>query len=192
MSPRTPEQYEDIRENKKKLIMETAIELFANEGYYPTSISKIADKAGISKGLLYNYFESKEKLLMEILQSGIDEFMDYFDPDKDGNLTDEEFRYFIESVFNEMKNRSNYWKLYMSLALQPTVFKILQHKYRNLVNTTLLIMEKFYKRKKHDNPKMQAMIFGAFMDGLCLNYVMDPNNFPVDEIKEYVIQHYIN
>lgn len=191
MSPRTQEQYEDIRESKIKLIMDTALDLFANEGYYPTSISKIAKQANISKGLLYNYFESKEILLIQILQSGIDEFLDYFDPDHDGNLTDDEFRYFVENVFDTMKNRTSYWKLYISLALQPTVFNILKKKYRKLINTTLLIMEKFYERKNHENPKMQALIFGAFLDGLCLNYVMDPGNFPIDDIKDFVINHYL-
>jgi len=54
MTPRTEQQYEEIRKSKKKLILDTALELFATEGYYPTSISKIAERARISKGLIYN------------------------------------------------------------------------------------------------------------------------------------------
>jgi len=61
--PRTEKQFEEIREFRKAMIMDVALELFANEGYYPTSISKIASKAGISKGLMYNYFKSKEVLI---------------------------------------------------------------------------------------------------------------------------------
>ena len=63
MSPRTEEQFEEIRESKKNLIQEVALELFATRGYHSTSISMIAKEADISKGLLYNYFESKEELL---------------------------------------------------------------------------------------------------------------------------------
>ena len=58
--PRTPEQFEKIREEKRNHIMEVALECFANEGYHSTSISKIAKSAGISKGLIYNYFELNE------------------------------------------------------------------------------------------------------------------------------------
>ncbi|HRW21852.1 MAG TPA: helix-turn-helix domain-containing protein, partial [Bacteroidales bacterium] len=63
MSPRTPEQFEEIRLSKHKLILDTAMKLFASSGYHNTSISKIAKEAGISKGLIYNYFDSKEDLL---------------------------------------------------------------------------------------------------------------------------------
>ena len=55
MAPRTEQQFEEIRESKKKLILETALELFASEGFHTTPISRIASEAGISKGLLYNY-----------------------------------------------------------------------------------------------------------------------------------------
>ena len=65
MSPRTKQQFEDIREEKRSLIMKVALELFAEEGYHNTSISKIASRAGISKGLLYNYFDSKEDLIKD-------------------------------------------------------------------------------------------------------------------------------
>ena len=67
MSPRTPKQFEEIREEKKTLIMDVALEHFANEGYHNTTINHIAKHAGISKGLMYNYFESKEELLAEII-----------------------------------------------------------------------------------------------------------------------------
>ena len=67
MSPRTPKQFMEIREEKKTLIMDVALEHFANEGYFTTTINHIARHAGISKGLMYNYFESKEELLTEII-----------------------------------------------------------------------------------------------------------------------------
>ncbi|MFO8235224.1 MAG: helix-turn-helix domain-containing protein [Bacteroidales bacterium] len=55
MSPRTEEQIRLIREKKKAEIREVALELFAEQGYYGASISKIAKRAAISKGLIYNY-----------------------------------------------------------------------------------------------------------------------------------------
>jgi len=42
--------------------MNTALQLFENNGYESTSISKIALTAGVSKGLMYNYFPSKVAL----------------------------------------------------------------------------------------------------------------------------------
>ncbi|MDP8201709.1 MAG: helix-turn-helix domain-containing protein [Candidatus Tenebribacter burtonii] len=55
MAPRTEEQFEKVREKSRKLIVNTAMELFAYYGYHNTTIEKISKKAGISKSLIYNY-----------------------------------------------------------------------------------------------------------------------------------------
>ena len=57
MAPRTEEQYKEIRQEKRQLIMNTALELFALHGYESTTINQIAKNANISKGLLYNYLK---------------------------------------------------------------------------------------------------------------------------------------
>ena len=62
--PRTPEENERIRQLSKEKIRAAAMKLFINQGYYATSISNVAKKAGISKGLLYNYYKGKEDLFL--------------------------------------------------------------------------------------------------------------------------------
>ncbi|MBT2574760.1 TetR/AcrR family transcriptional regulator [Bacillus sp. ISL-51] len=52
---------------KEKLIIETAIKLFARKGYKSTSVQEIADECKISKGAFYIYFPSKEALLLSML-----------------------------------------------------------------------------------------------------------------------------
>ena len=54
--PRSPSENERIRQMAKLKILETAMDLFIHQGYHATSISDVAKQAGISKGLLYNYF----------------------------------------------------------------------------------------------------------------------------------------
>lgn len=55
-------------DHKKRLIIETAVKLFAQNGYHATSMQAIADQCGISKGALYLHFKSKEELLVSILE----------------------------------------------------------------------------------------------------------------------------
>ena len=117
MCPRTESQFEEIREKRKKEILDTALELFSNEGFATTSISKIALKAGISKGLLYNYFDSKEDLIKTIIFNGIDYLTKFVDPNMDGVLTRQELRYFIEEMFSAIRKEPYYWKLYFSLFI---------------------------------------------------------------------------
>lgn len=48
-------------------ILDTAASMFAVHGFNGTSISTLAEECGISKALLYHYYDSKEKLLYEML-----------------------------------------------------------------------------------------------------------------------------
>ncbi|MCA1055457.1 TetR/AcrR family transcriptional regulator [Rossellomorea aquimaris] len=54
--------------NKRKAILEAAVELFAEQGYNQTSMQQIADSIGISKGSLYSFFQSKEDLIISIYE----------------------------------------------------------------------------------------------------------------------------
>ena len=62
MSPRTPDQIAEVKKEKRLIIENAALEVFAEDGYHHASVSKIAKKAGVSKGLMYNYFHNKEDL----------------------------------------------------------------------------------------------------------------------------------
>ena len=121
MSPRTPKQYEEIREEKIALIMDTALEHFANEGYYRTTINHIARHAGISKGLMYNYFESKEALLKAIIHKSVNEVYKYLDINRDGYLSGEEFEFFIRKINVLLKEKRYFWRLLMQLLMQNDV-----------------------------------------------------------------------
>lgn len=56
--------YNQKRKEIKKTIINEAISLFKEKGYYNVSINGITKKVGIAKGTFYNYFSSKRELLM--------------------------------------------------------------------------------------------------------------------------------
>lgn len=55
-------------EDKKIDIMHAAMQFFSKKGFQSTSMQEIANESGMSKGSLYNYFESKEELLIEVFK----------------------------------------------------------------------------------------------------------------------------
>lgn len=64
---------ESLTRERRKIIVETAAELFAVKGFHQTSIRDIAARAGISLGNLYNHFTGKEQLIAEIAALEADE-----------------------------------------------------------------------------------------------------------------------
>ncbi len=57
-----------IKEGKRKLIMEAAIQVFSEKGYHNSKMEEIAVQAGIGKGTIYEYFPSKLQLLQDIME----------------------------------------------------------------------------------------------------------------------------
>jgi AcrR family transcriptional regulator len=188
--PRTEEQYEEIRESRKAQIMETALELFASGGYHETPISKIASKAGISKGLMYNYFSSKEELIKEIIHEGVKNFLKSFDPDHDGYLTDDEFKFYVEENFRILKENIPYWKLYFAVMMQPPVHKLVHETYADLAPGLTPVLVNYFRRKRVSDPELEAEYFGSILDGASLNYIVDPDVFPLEKIKKLIIDKF--
>jgi len=60
---------------KTKTILDAAIKVFADKGYYGARVSDIAQEAGIAYGLVYHYFKNKEDLLISIFKTRWDEFL---------------------------------------------------------------------------------------------------------------------
>jgi AcrR family transcriptional regulator len=118
MSPRSKKQFEEMREEKMTLIMDVALQHFANEGYFRTTINHIARHAGISKGLIYNYFESKEALLKAIIHKSVNEVYKYLDIDRDGYLSEDEFDFFIRKIDVLLKGKKYFWQLLFQLLMQ--------------------------------------------------------------------------
>lgn len=60
------------REKRYDEILETALDQFIRRGYAGTKIKDIADAAGMSVGLLFHYFDSKEALYLELIRQGVE------------------------------------------------------------------------------------------------------------------------
>jgi AcrR family transcriptional regulator len=52
--------------SRKENIIQAAMKLFAQKGYHATSMQEIAEQSGMAKGSLYNYFKSKEEIVISI------------------------------------------------------------------------------------------------------------------------------
>lgn len=49
--------------DKRRLILDAAVRVFARRGFHHCRVSDVADEAGVAYGLVYHYFDSKEEIL---------------------------------------------------------------------------------------------------------------------------------
>jgi len=167
--------------------MDAALELFAMNGFHATSISQIAKKAGISKGLAYNYFESKNELLQELVDQGFQEVGEMMQPNQDGIPSDEEFASFIEKSFDMVGNDLRHWKLFYSLMLQPTVAENINEKYAEVSEPLFKMMYTYIASKGNKDPEGDMMIISSMIEGALLYIIVATDIFPMERLKEKVI-----
>jgi AcrR family transcriptional regulator len=55
-------------EDKRRLLLEAAVRVFARKGYHAARVGDIAEEAGVAYGLLYHYFDSKEDVLRSVFR----------------------------------------------------------------------------------------------------------------------------
>jgi AcrR family transcriptional regulator len=61
-----PKVVSGYKEEAKRTILQAAAEVFAENGYYDATMDDVAKKLGVSKGAVYQYFPSKDRLFQEL------------------------------------------------------------------------------------------------------------------------------
>ena len=64
--------------DKRRVILDAAVRVFASKGYHTSRVGDIAEEAGIAHGLLYHYFSSKELVLETIFRESWGELLEAF------------------------------------------------------------------------------------------------------------------
>lgn len=190
MSPRTAEQNEEIRQQTRKQIVDAAFELFANEGYSKTSIAAVAEKAGISKGLIYHYFDSKEAILEAIFDQLValgDEMMAF--PEEFGPA--EKIKQTLEQTFEFIEKETGMGRLMVSLALQPDVFDSLKPKLEKVQERQIMMFKEIMWDLGHTEPELEAYQLGALLDGILMGYIAMGNDYPLQELKAKILEEYV-
>ncbi|MDQ0113875.1 TetR/AcrR family transcriptional regulator [Paenibacillus harenae] len=68
----------DKSANRKEQIFEAAVHVFANKGYYKATTADVAKHANISQPYVYNFYKSKEELLLAGLERSIERIVHSF------------------------------------------------------------------------------------------------------------------
>jgi AcrR family transcriptional regulator len=186
MSPRTEEQYEIIRKEKREIIKGAALELFANEGFHQTSIAKIARKAAISKGLLYNYFDSKEQLLSELFHDIMQRIIDLLDPNHDEQITPEEAEHFFDEFFKTLVDNPKEWRLFYQLTMQKDVMDFLmKESTQSKIQSNQQIILNYFVKQNFNDPELAIIMFSSIFKGFTLMYAFAPEMFSDDLLERF-------
>jgi AcrR family transcriptional regulator len=102
MAPLNEEQLHKHRDERKELIIQAALKVFSRFGIDGTKMSMIATEAGVSQGLFYRYFKSKNELFTMLIKEAMEESLTVIE--KIDNLPlspKDKIRILTESILDE-------------------------------------------------------------------------------------------
>lgn len=183
------DRFESLSEEKKKRILDAAIEEFATNGYDKASTNSIVKKADISKGILFHYFKSKKNLFIYIFDYCMTHLVNKYYSAKEPEPKDifERFMWISIRKMKITQEEPLMNKLVFSaISNMPESLKPeLTEKYNTYYAKE---MPRFFEgidtskfRKEIDSEKAIELIMMC-MDSISNKYLQKYKNTPVDEV----------
>ncbi|NRD80068.1 TetR/AcrR family transcriptional regulator [Bacillus sp. BRMEA1] len=176
-----PKVSDEYKERKRQSVLESALKCFGEKGYHLTTMDDIVAYSKMSKGLIYNYFKSKEELYLSLMDErsnrALDDLQKRFKqiPEAKDKLR-ELFRIYREAVLAEewrsfIRVHLEFW-LYSSRQeqLRELMNNRYKHQFRDFLSEIIEEGKKAGEFKSDVQVEFVAGLFWAFIDGICLHY----------------------
>lgn len=188
--PKTAEQNEQIRQATRKAIVDGAMVCFAQQGYAQTTIRRIAGEAGVSTGLMYHYFESKEALLQAVFDncmailSGV--LVEAYREGEPGRRIPG----LLRAIFAMLEADREFWLLFQMLRNQPAIMAILGDALRQWTRRLRELFAAELRSSGWAEPAVEALILYSLIEGTIQQYLLDPDDYPLSTITERIVARY--
>src|SRR5690606_27373486 len=154
-----------------KKIMDAAFRLIAKKGYESASVAEIAAAAGVSKGLVYSYFKSKQDLVEKIVANAVSEA----DAGMETLITDDPtvtFENIIRYLFKALKERPDHFRLMFELSFKIDQFEFVHDMAAQKYKFYSGFLEDLFRRMHFPDPAGEAKMLMALFDGIGVQYVV--------------------
>lgn len=190
MSPRSEEQNRKLREESRARILDAALELFARHGYEATSVRMIAGAAGVSQGLMYNYFGGKDDLLRALFERSIRDVRESFARAGAGGGAEERVERLVRAALGVVRENLRFWRLSYGVRMQGAVLAGLGGALHEWAAEIVATLEGLFRDAGTDAPETEAAILFALIDGVAQHYALDPERYPLDAVADRIVLHY--
>jgi len=178
----------EMREASTRRILRAALRLFAAHGYAGTSIRMIAESAGISVGLLYNYFPSKAALLHALFEESMHDVQASFASAEAAKTPSERIERLVRSAFEILDTNRDFWRTSYGVRMQPAVVAGLGKRLRTWTMTIQSTLARYLAEAGSRQPEVDAALLFALIDGASQHYVLDPKGYPLDDVATGIIE----
>jgi AcrR family transcriptional regulator len=115
-------------EERRAAILESALAVFADRGYHASSIDDIAREGGVSKALIYEHFDSKQKLYEELLEQHAGELFERLGTamDEAGDTAAARLASGLDAFYRFVEEHRVAWRMLFREASDPEMVAVLE------------------------------------------------------------------
>ena len=172
--------------SKKESILLSALHLFSKNGFTETSIDKIAKHAKVSKGLTYSHFKNKEDLLRVVIETTVTKMTEEMMEIDNASISS-----LLQNLKNGLIENKDIIRLTVLLLIHPqtpaSVTKMLEKQKLELIELLSSLLEKKHK----NNSRIEAQLLLATIDGITIDYVLNPDIEQLEHKINYTINKYM-
>lgn len=172
----------------KQKLFDSAMKLFESQGYFATTVEQITAEAGVSKGLIYNYFSSKEELLVALIEDATSKMAAVAETLTHDRPPEDSLSAFVEGFFRFLQTERQFLKLQLSLLVAPELRETVAEPQRQRAELLLATVRGWFRRANVRQPKNKARLFLATLDGVALHYLFVYETYPLASLKTQLIQ----
>jgi AcrR family transcriptional regulator len=180
-----------MRLQSRERILKAAMELFVQKGYHDTTTREITERAGLSKGLLYNYFPSKEAILGGIIEArtiNLAAVIAQCTVEGDAAAT---IGRFVQAYFAMLRRDRDYLRFRTALVLQPGIPTEVTDMIADRVEQLFQAIVGMLREVGIAAPEELTYTLMAKLDGVGLHYLGVLRAYPLDEMERKIIQEYV-
>jgi AcrR family transcriptional regulator len=145
--------------DRREAILDAARSAFAERGFHETSLDSVAERAGVSKALLYEHFSSKRELYVAMLEMHVHELVERISGAVGGAEPGEpRMRAGLEAFFGFVEERRGAWRIMFRNSDDPDVSIRLDRLRDEVAAAIVQLMSEEAAAKGLDFPKMPQMV----------------------------------
>jgi AcrR family transcriptional regulator len=185
--PRSSEQNDALRRERQDHIERAALAVFARLGFQRATVRDVAREAGVSQGLLYHYFATKDELLAAVFRRGTRDVAAALGAAEPSGTPAERFAAFVRASFRLLDEHRDYWRLHHLIRHDPAVMASLGdelHAWSDAIATSL---GDLLGALGHPDAPSRARVLFAAVDGVAQHYLLDPERYPLTSVTEALL-----
>lgn len=187
---RSSEHNRAARERARGVILQAAIELFAERGVTGASIAEITRRAGVAQGLVSYHFGGKEQLIAAVIDGWFEVLFGI--PQVDGTA-DERLAGIIDGALTATGYALPVQRAVLAMQQQPSTHRLYaesEERHAEQARASEDIVRGIFLERGAADPALEEIMLRSTLEGIFMKYALYGDTYPLEDARRWVHRLY--